>query len=119
MSKVSGENCKDSEYLLHTAVDSLYSSLLGANDALVDIFFSKLKVSSKPSNTIDCLIFAFLLADLVICMGADIIFIWLISGYQDLIMNIFLEIPRKYVLYLNTQCENYTAEYRVAFLAYL
>jgi len=113
ISKVNEENYESSQYLIHTVVDSLYSSLLETMKKLADIFFEEIINSSRISSTIDILTFTFMLTDLIICLGADIIFIYYISRYQSVIMTIFLEIPRKYVIFLNAQCESYTAEFRV------
>ena len=103
-----------SEYLLSTVVDSLYSSVLSAINKLVTTFFGLLRSLSVPSDSIDYTILALSAFDLLLCLIGDILFINLISAYQARVMHIFLEIPRKYALYLNSQCETYIAELQVS-----
>jgi len=115
ISKLSIENYKDSEYLLNTAVDSLYSSLLAACNKLVQVFIDLLKSLCIPSDFVDYLIICCSGFDLLLILIGDIIFIKFISRYQTRVMHIFLEIPRKYALFLNAQCETYIAELQVFF----
>ncbi len=94
-------------------MDSLYSSLLEASTVLVNIFFSLLGSLSVPSDVIDYLILCLSAFDLLLCLVVDIVFIRMISWYHMRVMHIFLEIPRKYALFLNSQCETYIAELQV------
>ncbi len=48
--------------------------------------------------------------DLLLCLVGDLFFIKLISRYHERVMHIFLEIPRKYALFLNSECESYIAD---------
>ena len=94
-------------------MDSLYSSLIGAIDNFMREFFNYLKSSLKNSDATDYVILALLGFDLIICLIVDIIFSKYIASYEVKVMDTFLEVPRKYTLYLNGQCETYIAELQV------
>jgi len=113
--KLELNECKDNEYLIHTVVDSLYSSLIDSIDSIVQSLFDNLKSSSAKSGIIDYVLLSLIAFDLVICLIVDIIFTKYIANYQVKIMDIFLDIPRKYTLFLNNQCETYLAELQVLF----
>lgn len=105
--------CEDSSHLIDTAVDSLYSSLTNSVDSVTQALFDHLKSSSAKSDALDFVILSSLAVDLVICLIVDIIFTKYIASYEVKIMDIFLDVPRKYALFLNNQCETYLAELQV------
>ena len=115
ISKLDPAEYKKSEYLLDTAIDSIYSSLIDANDVLISIFFKLLGSLSIPSDVIDYMIVSLSAFDLLLCLVVDIIFIKFISKYHMKVMNTLLEVPRRYIIFLNGQCENYIAELQVIF----
>ncbi len=102
-----------SSYLVNTVVDTLYSSLLSKLDVLASAFYDLMSSLSVPSDAVDYVILALSAFDLLVCLVGGIVFIKMISKYQGKVMHIFLEIPRKYALYLNGECETYVAELQV------
>ena len=114
ISKLTEANYLENYYLLDTIIDSLYSSLLDAENKLIGIYYDHLEKLSKPSDWIDCFIFSFVIIDLFICLIFDIIVIAYIKDYQIRTMDVFLELPRRYVVYLNSRCESYATELLVS-----
>ncbi|MDR3547492.1 MAG: hypothetical protein P4M11_04335 [Candidatus Pacebacteria bacterium] len=94
-------------------MDSLYSSLIPGLTRLHSIFLSLLSRLSVSSDTIDYLIIGFSAFDLFICLAVDWVLGKFIEKYEDKVMHIFLEMPRKYMIQLNAQCESFVGELQV------
>ena len=101
------------KWLLSMAVDSLYSSLLYGLQSLFDIFLNLLFRLSVTSDLIDYFILFLSSFDLFICLAIGWILSRFIQRYEEKIMHVFLELPRKYMIYLNAQCENFISELQV------
>jgi len=104
------------KWLLFTGVDSLYSSLIYGAQKLINIFQNLLGRLSISSDTIDYFILSMSATDLFICLVIGWILSKFIESYEGRIMHIFLELPRKYMIQLNAQCENFISELQVFFL---
>lgn len=107
---MSANNSASSIYLLDTVVDSLYSTFLSSLDNLSSIFYNLLISLSIPADAIDYTIIGLTGFDLLLCLVGGYFMIKLISAYEDRVLHIFLEVPRRVVLCLNNQCETYVAD---------
>lgn len=119
ISEIQSSAFASSLYLLNTAIDSLYSTLLSGIKDLCSIFYDYLGSLSISSDAIDYSILSLSGFDLLVCLIGGYILIKLIGTYEDKVMHVFLEVPRKIVLSLNSQCETYIAELQVQNAKYL
>eukprot|EP01022_Parablepharisma_sp_SALTPOND_P002434 TRINITY_DN109_c0_g3_i1.p1 TRINITY_DN109_c0_g3~~TRINITY_DN109_c0_g3_i1.p1 ORF type:complete len:838 (-),score=56.32 TRINITY_DN109_c0_g3_i1:1041-3554(-) len=115
--KLTSTDFSTAHWLLYTSVDSLYTTLISDLQVLFNIFLDLLSRLSITSDAIDYLILSLSSFDLFICLLAGWILSKFIERYEDKIMHVFLELPRKYMIVLNAQCENFVSELQVFFNA--
>ncbi len=101
-------------WLLSTIVDSLYSTLLGAWDRLGEVFLGLLHRVSVQADSVDYTLIVMAACLLMAGLVAGGVSAKLIGHYEDKVMQIFIDMPRKYVVYLNSQCENFISELQSA-----